>query len=110
MDNKKQWDDFYDAFNGKDNICGTNVRWIEKKITELIAKPTLTCEEKEQLNKYYSELGRTSNGSKKPKTCWSFVDHGGCSHSKVCENDVGFIARNLWHPGNEERIYLKKKR
>ena len=99
-------DDFYALFNGKENIIGTNVEYLEKKIEKLKKNP---LKNKDKISACYSELGKDTNGRKKPKTCWKFVENGYCNHCKNNTNVEGKIFSNLWHPAVEERIYLHKK-
>jgi hypothetical protein len=73
-------EDFYNHFNGKDCIFGTNTSWLNKEIDRLKAKPFLTKEESETLTRAYAELGRDTVGNKKPKTCWTYVHNNYCSH------------------------------
>lgn len=99
-------DDFYNLFNGKENIIGTNNKYLEKKINEYNVDP---IKNKDKIAECYSELGKTPNGKKKPMVCWRFVKNGCCNHLSTNNNNIGKIYSNLWHPGIDEREYLKSK-
>jgi len=96
---------FYGPFG---SICGTNVSLLKVQIYELKNKEILSLDERNQLISYYNELGLDNKGQKKPKVCWNFVRNGTCSHSSIEEYDKGQVISNLWHPGIEEKQYLKK--
>lgn len=99
-------DDFYALFNGKENIIGTNVEYLEKKIEKLKNNP---LKNKDEISACYSELRKNTKGETKQKICWKFVENGYCNHCKNNNNVNGKIFSNLWHPGVEERNYLHKK-
>ena len=99
-------DKFYDLFNGKENIIGTNKRYLEKRLVELNKNQ---LKNKNKIASIYSELGKDTKGRKKPKVCWTFVKNGFCNHC-INTNVNGKIFSNLWHPGDEERSYLYKKK
>ena len=101
-----QLEDFYAAFNGKENIIGTNVSYLEKTVKKLKEDPRAN---KSKIIECYSELGKDVKGNKKPKTCWKFVKNGSCNHCKTNDNVHGKVFGNLWHPGIKEREYLKKQ-
>lgn len=101
--------DFYSLFNGKENIVGTNVNWIRKQISILTEKGNLTADEEKQLVKYRLELGLTPEGSRKPKVCWQYVHQTRCEHAGDNESASNRVIASKWHPGEEERIYLKNK-
>ena len=102
-------DDFYDLFQGKDSISGTNTRWIQKQVGGLMIKERdtgLSVEEGNQLAKNRYEVGLTSDGKSKPITCWKYVRNKQCQ----CGKDVsGKVIANRWHPAEEERLYLNLK-
>ena len=52
--------------------------------------------------------GYDRNGNKKPKTCWDFVHNNKCKHTNKY-NKLGKSISNFWHPGLEEKKYLKNK-
>ena len=104
-------DDLCKLFNGKDCISGTNFSYINSQIKELLnSKESLSQEEKLKLTKYYSEIKRTKDGKRKPKTCWDFVNNGHCIHCNNNNNNYGIILGNKWHPEVEERNYLRNKK
>ena len=91
------------------SIYGTNVSLLKVQIYELKQKEILSLEERNQLISYYNELGLDNYGRKKPKVCWNFVRNGTCSHSSIEEYNKGQVISNFWHPGIEEKKYLKNK-
>ena len=61
-------------------------------------------------HKYLEILcGGDGNGGNKPKCCWYFIKHGKCNHVSEYNEEFGKVICNLWHPGVEERKYLKTK-
>tara|TARA_B100001250_G_C19075376_1_gene476154 strand:+ start:30 stop:377 length:348 start_codon:yes stop_codon:yes gene_type:complete len=96
-----------DSFQGRLQISGTNTSYINRQINKLESKDLLTDDEKDQLYKYYSEIKKTKDGQKKPKTCWKFVKTGKCTHCDKNDKNYGIILANKWHPEKEERLYLK---
>ena len=103
-------DSFYELFNGKDCISGTNFSYINKQIDILKSKENISDEDKNSLTKYYSEIKKTKDGIRKPKTCWEFVHKGKCIHTNCNDENHGIIISNRWHPEKEERLYLKNKK
>ena len=102
-------DDFLDGMNGLDSICGTNTRWLNKRIYQLEKLPKLNSKLRKELQNAYSQLGRMPGGNKKPKTCWDFVNKGICIHGNVNTKNGGISVGNRWHPDPEECDYLKKR-
>lgn len=97
-------DDMDDLFKNKNNLSGRNNRYLNRQKQKLV----LSKNNPDKLKKIYNELGLDNKGMKKPKTCWKFVKNGSCSHYKKV-NKEGVICKNLWHPGIDERLYLKSK-
>ena len=110
-------DDFYALFNGMGNIIGKDTKKLRETKTKLELKKKefngLSNIEEENLINANSQLGLDKNGNKKNKTCWKYVKNGFCKHvSKTYSNSLkedGCNISNLWHPGNGEKEYLKKK-
>lgn len=96
-------DEFYALFNGKDNISGTNTRWLEKQLSD----PSSLSQT--QIAEYNSELGRMPNGQKKPRTCWNYVRNGSCGCTGVKTLQQGCVFNRHWHPCDSEREYLRQK-
>jgi hypothetical protein len=102
------YDNFYKYFNGNDCLFGTNVDKLERRINEIDKCENLSEDVIIEKASCYSELGKDSNGNKKPKVCWTFVKEGTCIHT-FKDSKIGRTISHLWHPGIEEKEYLKKK-
>ena len=107
-------DEFYALFNGADNIIGKDIKKLKETKTKLeFEKKSNGLNEQQELNltNINSQLGLDKNGNKKNPTCWKYVKKGYCKHlpkTNIIRKD-GCNIHSLWHPGNEEIEYLKKK-
>jgi hypothetical protein len=103
-------DEFSIMSNGLTNIIGTNRLFLKYNINVLKKKTSHTLDDKKKLASMYSELGMDYMGTKKPKTCWKFVNGGHCQHLVTNETDIGIVRGGLWHPGTSEKKYLENKK
>lgn len=53
------------------------------------------------------QLGCQPSGVKKPQTCWTYVRTGSCRCRKGPIDKNGSVYSSRWHPGPDEREYLK---
>jgi hypothetical protein len=102
--------EFISCFKGRHLLGVTDDDLINKQISQLKSKTSLSYEEEDKLIKCYSEIKKTKDGKRKPKTCWEFVKYGKCFHCNFNNNNYGIILGNKWHPENEELNYLRRKK
>jgi hypothetical protein len=106
---KTPYDDpLTDHMNGTCSIHGRNDQWIQKRIYQL---ERVKCNEKQQqeLEAKRVEFGLTREGNKKPRCCWTFINHGTCNHN-ASPMEYGDVIGARWHPGKEEAEYLKQNK
>ncbi len=104
---KTPYDDpLTDHMNGLDIVYGRNDRWLKKRIYQL-ERVICNPEQQRELEKSRVEMGNTREGGKKPRCCWTFINHGECNHN-ASPMEYGDVIGARWHPGEKERSYLKE--
>lgn len=108
-------DEFLNLFNGMDGVCGKNERWLIHRQDQLNTKRhttgPLSVRESSELVNVNLQMGCTATGQAKGKTCWSYVYNGRCEHANNTDavKTNGMNVAGRWHPGEEERVYLRMK-